>query len=78
VVVTQNEDKADYILEGAETQSAGEDTTYNHWHFTLMNRDGDVLLTTHPQKCATLVATSAVESMWRSGRVVECRGLENR
>jgi hypothetical protein len=39
--------------------------------------DGDVL-TTYAQKCATLVTTSAVESMWRSGRVVECRGLENR
>jgi hypothetical protein len=49
VVVTQNEEKADYILEAAETQSADEGTTYNHWHFTLMNRDGDVLMSTHPE-----------------------------
>jgi len=47
--VTQNEEKADYIFEAAETQSASEGTTYNHWHFTLMNRDGDVLLATHPE-----------------------------
>jgi hypothetical protein len=49
VVVTQNAEKADYILEAAETQSASEGTTYNHWHFTLMNRDGDILLATHPE-----------------------------
>jgi hypothetical protein len=24
-------------------------TTYRHWHFTLMNLDGDVLVTTHPK-----------------------------
>ena len=29
-------------------------------------------------KCATLVSTSAIESLRRSGRVVECGGLENR
>jgi hypothetical protein len=28
-------------------------------------------------ECATLVPTSAIESTWRSGRVVECGGLEN-
>jgi len=44
IVVTQNEEKADYILEAAETASANEGTTYHQWHFTLMNRDGDVLL----------------------------------
>src|SRR6266446_5271320 len=29
-------------------------------------------------ECATLVSTSAIESLRRSGRVVECGGLENR
>lgn len=50
VVVTQNETKADYVLEAAETISADEGTTYKHWHFTLMNHDGDILLTTHPER----------------------------
>jgi hypothetical protein len=49
VVLTQNDAKADYILEAAETVSADEGTTYSHWHFTLMNKDGDVLMTTHPE-----------------------------
>lgn len=49
VVLTQNDAKADYILEAAETVSADDGTTYNRWHFTLMNKDGDVLMTTHPE-----------------------------
>jgi len=49
VVLTQNDAKADYILEAAESVSADEGTTYNHWHFTLMDKDGDVLMTTHPE-----------------------------
>jgi hypothetical protein len=49
VVVTQSEDKANYILEAAETMSASEGTTSRHWHFTLMNPGGDVLMTTHPE-----------------------------
>jgi hypothetical protein len=49
IVLTQNETKADYVLEAAETVSADEGTTYNHWHFTLMNAEGDVLMTTHPE-----------------------------
>lgn len=49
VVLTQNQDKADYLLEAAETVSASEGTTSQHWHFTLMNREGDVLLATHPE-----------------------------
>jgi len=49
VVLTQNESKADYMLEAAETMSADEGTTYRHWHFTLMNSGGDVLMTTHPE-----------------------------
>jgi hypothetical protein len=38
VVLTQ----ADYVLEAAETVRADEGTTYHKWHFTLMNKDGDV------------------------------------
>jgi hypothetical protein len=49
VVRTQNEAKADYVLEAAETVSASEGTTQRHWHFTLMNPDGDVVLATHPE-----------------------------
>ena len=33
VVLTQNETKADYVLEAAETMSADEGTTYRHWHY---------------------------------------------
>jgi hypothetical protein len=49
VLLTENQSKADYVLEAAETVSADEGTTYRHWHFTLMNSDGDVLMTTHPE-----------------------------
>jgi hypothetical protein len=49
VVLTQNQDKADYLLEAAETVSVDEGTTYKRWHFTLMNADGDVLMATHPE-----------------------------
>lgn len=49
VVLTQNETKADYVLEAAETVSASEGTTSRRWHFTLFSPDGDVLMTTHPE-----------------------------
>jgi hypothetical protein len=49
VVLTQNDKKADYVLEAAETVSADEGTASRRWHFTLMNLDGDVLMTTHPE-----------------------------
>jgi hypothetical protein len=49
VTLTQNESKADYVLEAAETVTADEGTTYSHWHFTLLSKDGDVLMTTHPE-----------------------------
>jgi hypothetical protein len=49
VVVTENADKAQYFLEAGETQHASDGTTYSRWHFTLMNKDGDVLMTTHPE-----------------------------
>ena len=49
IVLTQNEAKADYVLEAAETVSAHEGTTHERWHFTLMNANGDILMTTHPE-----------------------------
>lgn len=49
VVVTQNEEKADYVLEAGETTYMDEGTSYPRWHLTLFNRDGDVLVTTHPE-----------------------------
>jgi hypothetical protein len=49
VVLTPNEARADHVLEAAETISANQGTTYKRWHFTLMNRDGDILLTTPPE-----------------------------
>jgi hypothetical protein len=49
IVLTQNEAKADYLLEAAETMGADDGRTYRHWHFTLMNAEGDVLMTTHPE-----------------------------
>jgi hypothetical protein len=49
VVLTQNQSKADYILEAAETVKSSDGTSHQQWHFTLMNRDGDVLTTTHPE-----------------------------
>src|SRR6266481_4692794 len=49
IVLTQNEAKADYVLEAAEKVSANEGTTSRHWLFTLMILDGDVLMATHPE-----------------------------
>jgi hypothetical protein len=49
IVLNQNEAKADYVLEAAETVSAHEGTTRARWHFTLMNAEGDILMTTHPE-----------------------------
>lgn len=49
VVLTQSETKAQYVLEAAETVSANQGSTSGHWHFTLMNSDGEVLMTTHPE-----------------------------
>jgi hypothetical protein len=50
VVVTENQAKADYVLEAAETSKLIDGTAYRHWHFTLMNKDGDVLMTTEPER----------------------------
>jgi hypothetical protein len=49
VLVTENESKADFVLEasGKTTYSDGDSST--QWHFTLLSKDGDVLMTTHPE-----------------------------
>lgn len=50
VVVTENESKADYILEASNKTTYSDGDSYSHWHFTLLNREGDVLMTTHPER----------------------------
>ncbi len=50
VVVTENTAKADYVIEASNRTMYSEGDSYSHWHFTLMNKDGDVLLTTHPER----------------------------
>ena len=49
VVVTENESKADYVLEASSKTTYSDGDSYSHWHFTLLNKDGDVLMTTHPE-----------------------------
>ncbi len=49
VVVTENESKADYVLEASSKMTYSDGDSYSHWHFTLLNKDGDVLMTTHPE-----------------------------
>jgi hypothetical protein len=49
VVVTENEAKADYVLEAVNKTTYSDGDSFSHWHFTLMNKDGDVLMTTHPE-----------------------------
>jgi hypothetical protein len=49
VVVTENESKADYVLEASNGTTYSDGDSYSHWHFTLFNKDGDVLMTTHPE-----------------------------
>jgi len=49
VVVTENEAKADYVLEASSKTTYSDGGSYSHWHFTLLNKDGDVLMTTHPE-----------------------------
>ena len=50
VVVTENEAKADYVLEAVNKTTYSDGDSASHWHFTLMNKDGDVLMTTHPEQ----------------------------
>jgi hypothetical protein len=49
VVVTENESKADYVLEASSKTTYSDGDSYSHWHFTLLSKDGDVLMTTHPE-----------------------------
>jgi hypothetical protein len=50
VMVTENEAKADYVLEASSKTTYSDGDSYSHWHFTLLNKDGDVLMTTHPER----------------------------
>jgi hypothetical protein len=50
VAVTENESKADYVLEASNKTTYSEGTSSSHWHFTLFSKDGDVLVTTHPER----------------------------
>jgi hypothetical protein len=50
VVVTENAEKADYVLEAVNKTTYSDGDSSSHWHFTLMNKDGDVLMTTHPEQ----------------------------
>lgn len=49
VVVTENDAKADYVLEASSKTTYLDGDSYSHWHFTLLNKNGDVLMTTHPE-----------------------------
>jgi hypothetical protein len=50
VLVTENESKADYVLEASNRTTYSDGDSYSHWHFTLLSKDGDVLMTTHPER----------------------------
>jgi hypothetical protein len=49
VLVTENEGKADYILEAVEKTTYEDGDSSKKWHFTLLSKDGDILMTTHPK-----------------------------
>jgi hypothetical protein len=49
VVVTENEARADYVLEASSKTTFSDGDSYSRWHFTLLNKEGDVLMTTHPE-----------------------------
>lgn len=49
VVITESDAKADYVLEASSTTKAVDGQSHSEWHFTLLNKDGDVLMTTHPE-----------------------------
>jgi hypothetical protein len=50
VMVTDNEAKADYVLEAINRPTYSDGDSYGHWHFTLLSKEGDVLMTTHPER----------------------------
>jgi hypothetical protein len=49
ILVTEDAAKADYVLEAAETKTFSDGDSHEHWHFTLLGKDGDVIFTTHPK-----------------------------
>jgi hypothetical protein len=49
VLVTEDGAKADYVLEAAETKTFSDGDSHEHWHFTILSKDGDVMFTTHPK-----------------------------
>jgi hypothetical protein len=49
VLVTEDQTKADYVLEAAEVTTFDKGDSTRRWHFTLLSKDGDVLFTTHPK-----------------------------
>jgi hypothetical protein len=50
VVVTENEAKADYVLEASSKTVFSDGDSSSQWHFTLLDKDGDILMTTHPER----------------------------
>lgn len=49
VAITENETKADYVLEASSKTTYTDGNSSSHWHFTLLSKEGDVLMTTHPE-----------------------------
>ena len=47
--MTEDQTKADYVLEAAEVTTFEKGDSTRRWHFTLLSKDGDVLFTTHPK-----------------------------
>lgn len=49
VLVTEDPGKADFTLEAAQEVTLYQGDSVRRWHFTLLNKDGDVIFTTHPK-----------------------------
>jgi hypothetical protein len=49
VRVTEDSSKAAYVLEAAENDRVSDGDSVRQWYFTLLNKEGDVLFTTHPK-----------------------------
>jgi hypothetical protein len=49
VVITENESKADYVLEAVSKTTYSDGDSSSQWHFTLLSKDGNILMTTHPE-----------------------------
>jgi hypothetical protein len=50
VVLTQHEEKADYLLEAFKDRKTVSGTSNRRWYLTLMNLDGDILVATTNSK----------------------------